>query len=268
MSHRKLSALGSSARRIAVPTIAATLLSATGLCVDVAVAQAPKPTTTAQAPKPAAPKPAPAPAAPKPPAAGAPAAAAPAAAAAPEGLQMPPLVYSTWVKVCPKAPDPNAKEFCITGKDGRTEQGQPIVAAALLEPAGETKRLRITLPTGLQLQFGTHLVVDQDPPLSGAFLTCFANGCMADYEATPALVDRLKKGQMLQIQAINLAGTMIPFPLPLTDSAGNSFQKANEGPPTDPKVIEEQQRKLQEDLQKRAEELRKKLEAQQGAAPK
>jgi hypothetical protein len=44
--------------------------------------------------------------------------------------------------------------------------------------------------------------------------------------------------------------------------------KANEGPPTDPKVFEEQQKKLQEDLQKRADELRKKLENQNATPPK
>jgi hypothetical protein len=49
------------------------------------------------------------------------------------------------------------------------------------------------------------------------------------------------------------------------DAANN--QEANEGPPTDPKVFEEQQKKLREDLQKRADELRKKLESQGGARP-
>jgi invasion protein IalB len=266
MSHRKLSAPRLSARRIAVSTIAATLLSATGFCVGVAVAQQPPkpgtPSTTGQA-KPAAPAPKPgAPAA-------APKAGTPApAAAAPQGApELPQLVYSPWAKFCGKGQDPNAKEVCFTGKDGRTEAGQPVVAAALIEPSGEPKKLfRITLPSPLQLQFGTRLIVDQDPPISGAFFTCFANGCMADYEATPELVARLKKGQMLQIQAINLAANAITFPLPLADTSGNSFQKANDGPPTDPKVFEEQQKKLQEDLQKRAEELRKKLEAQ--GAPK
>jgi invasion protein IalB len=267
MSHRKLSAPGLNARGIAVSTITATLLSATGFCVDVAVAQQPpKPATTAQAPKPAPAAPKPAPAAPKP---AAPAAAAPAAAAPQQAApEMPQLVYSSWVKLCGKGPDPNAKELCITGKDGRTEAGQPVVAAALLEPTGEPKKLfRITLPSPLQLQFGTRLIIDQEQPISGAFFTCFANGCMADYEATPELVAKLKKGQMLQIQAINLAANAITFPLPLTDTAGGSFAKANDGPPTDPKIVEEQQRKLQEDLQKRAEELRRRLEAQgQGGA--
>ncbi len=260
MTHRKLSAPSLSARRIAVSTIAATLLSATGFSVDTAVAQAPKPAAPAPA-KPAAP------AAPAKPGAPAPAAAAqkPGAPGAPAqgGPELPQLVYSPWAKFCGKGQDPNAKEVCFTGKDGRTEAGQPVVAAALIEPEGEPKKLfRITLPSPLQLQFGTRLIIDKEQPISGAFFTCFANGCMADYEATPEFVSKLKKGQMLQIQAINLAANAITFPLPLTDTSGNSFLKANEGPPTDPKVFEEQQKKLQEDLQKRAEELRKKLESQ------
>ena len=49
--------------------------------------------------------------------------------------------------------------------------------------------------------------------------------------------------------------------LPLAD-----FGKAYDGPPTDPKVFEEQQKKLQDELQKRADEARKKLESQGGAA--
>jgi hypothetical protein len=85
---------------------------------------------------------------------------------------------------------------------------------------------------------------------------------MADYEASDDMVQKLKKGQTLTIQAINLAGSAISFPLPLTD-----FAKAHDGPPTDPKVFEEQQKKLQEELQKRAEEARKKLESQGGQAP-
>jgi invasion protein IalB len=269
MTDRKLSALISNARRIAVSTIAATLLSAMGFSVDTAVAQQPP----ATAPRPAAPaRPAAPPAAQKP---GAPAAQKPPATppgqaqAQPAAPEPPQLIYSPWAKFCGKGNDPGAKEVCFTGKDARTEAGQPVVAAALIEPEGEPKKLfRVTLPSPLQLRYGTRIIVDKEPPISGEFFTCFANGCMADYEATPELVSKLKKGQMLQIQAINLAAAAITFPLPLADNSGNSFMKANEGPPTDPKVFEEQQKKLQEDLQKRADELRKKLESQGGAPPK
>jgi invasion protein IalB len=273
MTYRKLSAPISKVRRMVVSAVAATVLSAAGFA-DAAFAQQPPPATPPAAPRPAAPRPAaPRPATPAKPPAAAPAPAAPAPApqagapgAAPE---MPQLIYSPWAKFCGKGNDANAKEVCFTGKDARTEAGQPVVAAALIEPEGEPKKLfRVTLPSPLQLQYGTRIIIDKEPAISGAFFTCFANGCMADYEATPELVGKLKKGQMLMIQAINLAAAAISFPLPLTDTSGNSFQKANEGPPTDPKVFEEQQKKLQEDLQKRADELRKKLESQGGAPPK
>jgi hypothetical protein len=87
------------------------------------------------------------------------------------------------------------------------------------------------------------IIIDQEPAIASG-VTCSVNTCTADYEATPELVDKLKKGQMLQIQVTNLV-PMIPFQLPLADSSGNSFARANEGPPTDAKSFrEEQQRKL------------------------
>jgi invasion protein IalB len=225
-------------------------------------APAQKPPAAAQKPPAAAQKPAapaPAQAAPAQPSAPAQGQAAPAQGQA----QAPQLIYSPWAKFCGKGQDANAKQVCFTGKDARTEAGVPVIAAALIEPEGEPKKLfRITLPAPLQLQYGTRVIIDQDQPMTGPFFTCFSNGCMADYEATAEMIQKLKKGQTLTIQAINLAGSAISFPLPLGD-----FAKAHEGPPTDPKVFEEQQKKLQEELQKRAEEARKKLESQGGQAP-
>jgi invasion protein IalB len=257
----------SKARKATVTALAVTMLSA-GF-IGAAMAQqptTPAPATPAAKPpaKPAAKPAAAAPKTPAPAAQAAPAPAAPGAQAAAPGPapEMPQLIYSPWAKFCGKGQDAQAKQVCFTGKDARTEAGQPVIAAALIEPDGEPKKLfRITLPSPLQLQYGTRVIVDQQPPMTGPFFTCFANGCMADYEATPDLIGKLKHGQMLTIQAINLAGSAISFPLPLVD-----FAKANEGPPTDPKVFEEQQKKLQDELQKRADEARKKLESQGGAA--
>ena len=242
-------------RRLLLPAVAALLLVAGA---PVALAQQPAP---APAQKPAA-KPAPKPATAQKPAAPA----QPAQGqAAPQGQEQaqPQLIYSPWAKFCGKGKEANAKEVCFTGKDARTEAGVPVIAAALIEPEGAPKKLfRITLPAPLQLQYGTRVIIDQEQPLTGPFFTCFSNGCMADYEATDDMVQKLKKGQTLTIQAINLAGSAISFPLPLAD-----FAKAHDGPPTDPKVFEEQQKKLQDELQKRAEEARKKLESQGGQPP-
>jgi invasion protein IalB len=250
------------------------LLTATALAVPF-VAQGevqaqtatPAPAAPKAAPKAAAPK-----AAPKAPAAApspqaqsqAPAAGAPPAGAPPADQQQIQLIYAPWTKFCLKGQDANAKQVCFTGKDGRIESGQPVIAAVIIEPEGEPKKiLRVTLPLGMQLVHGTRIIVDSSPPLQSPYVICFANGCMSDYEATPDLINNLKKGQNLVVQAINANGAPLTLPLPLA----GEFAKAYDGPPTDPKVFEENQKKLQEELQKKADEQRKKLEQSGQAAP-
>jgi len=188
---------------------------------------------------------------------------APPPAQQPQQGEQPQITYSPWTKVCPKGPEANAKRICFTGKDGRVEGGMVVVAAVLIEPEGEPRKvLRVTLPLGMVLQPGTRVVIDQGQPMNAPYVICFPNGCMADYEASGELIGKLKKGQGLVIQGINGAGQPISLVVPLTD-----FAKAYDGPPTDPKKFEEQQKQLQDELQKRAEDARKKLEGQQQAAP-
>jgi Invasion associated locus B (IalB) protein len=114
----------------------------------------------------------------------------------------------------------------------------------------------------MQLVHGTRVIVDSNQPQQSPYVICFANGCMSDYDATAEVLANLKKGQSLIIQAINANGQPLTLALPLTD-----FGKAYDGPPTDPKVFEEQQKKLQEELQKRANDARERLEQQQKQVP-
>jgi invasion protein IalB len=252
------------------------LLAATALALSFAPdarAQAPAPGAPPALPKKTAPKappkvapkaaePAQAPAQAQAPAGGAQAQAPGGAPAQPQDQQIQ-LIYAPWTKFCLKGQDANAKQVCFTGKDGRIESGQPVVAAVIIEPEGEPKKiLRVTLPLGMQLVHGTRIIVDNNPPMQSPYVICFANGCMSDYEATPELLANMKKGQNLVVQAINANGAPLTLPLPLA----GEFAKAYDGPPTDPKVFEETQKKLQEELQKKAEEARKKLE-QSGGAP-
>ena len=252
--------------------LAATALVASFVAPDVQAQQPAPAPAPAAAPKAKKPAPKPAPAAPAPAAQAAPPAAAPPAAGAPAAAggqppeQQVQLIYAPWTKFCLKGQDANAKQVCFTGKDGRIESGQPVIAAVIIEPEGETKKiLRVTLPLGMQLVHGTRVIVDNNPPAQSPYVICFQNGCMSDYDVTPELLANLKKGQNLVVQAINSNGAPLTLPLPLAE-----FAKAYDGPPTDPKVFEETQKKLQEELQKRAEEARKKLEANApagGAAP-
>ena len=103
-------------------------------------------------------------------------------------------------------------------------------------------------------------LVPAGQPMTGPYVICFNNGCMADYEASGELIGKLKAGKGLVVQGINGSGQPISLVLPLGD-----FGKAYDGPPTDPKVFEEQQKKLQDELQARAEKARRELEAKQAA---
>jgi invasion protein IalB len=185
----------------------------------------------------------------------------------PEGQQQaaapPQLMYSPWVKFCGKNKDTNNKEVCVITKDGKLENGMPVAIVQLFEPEGQAKVLRVTVPLGMQLQHGTRVILDQNQPMQSPYKICFPVGCMSDYPVSDEMLAQMKKGKVITVQAINMQGTPISLPMPLND-----FAKALAGPPTDPKVFEAEQKKLQEGLQKKAAEELKRLENKQPAAKK
>ena len=244
------------ARTFAVLAAVSALALANAAYAQTPPAPAPAPAAPKAAPPKAAPpkaaqpkQPAPAPAAPQQGQAAPP-------AGAPGQTQQIPLVYSAWVKLCGKNPqDPNAKEMCQTMKEAHMESGQFVAAAALIELAGEQKKiLQLILPTRLLLPPGTRVTVDSNPPTDGPFIICAPEFCMAQHEVNDDFVTKLKAGQTLQIQAINDQKQTVSYLLPLSD-----FAKAHDGPPTDPKVLEEQrkeqQKKMQDELLKRGEKM-------------
>jgi invasion protein IalB len=220
------------------------------LAAGGALAQAPTKPKPKPAPQPA-PQAAPQAPAPAPQPAQAPAAAAPA---------MPQFVATPWVKLCETQPN----KICVTRALLRTDAGQPAALAEFAQPDGQPTILRVTLPLGMLLQYGTRLHVDQEgaqPLATGNFVVCL-EGCITFYQVSAELQERMKKGKTLIIQAVNLNNQAMSFPLPLT-----SFAKALDGPPTDPKIFQEEQKKLQEELQKKARELQQRQGAP-AAAPK
>lgn len=174
-------------------------------------------------------------------------------AATPAAPEIPPLIYSNWTKLCSQGADSGGKTMCRIGNDGRLESGQPMVGAVLMEMEGEPRKiLQIMLPLGILLPRGTRVLIDNDE--QGAMvlpiMVCAGGGCMAQIDANADLVAKLKKGQTLYVQAYSMQQTVFTLSLPLAD-----FAKAYDGPATDPKDIEAQNKRLQEQLQKRGEQL-------------
>lgn len=163
-----------------------------------------------------------------------------------------PLTYSPWMKACSESQGPAAEQFCFTSRDARAEAGFPVAAVIWIEIKGSPKKvLRIVMPSPLQLRYGTRVIVDQQSPLSMPLVICFGEDCLADYEGTSDLIEKLKRGQTLIIQAINVRGDVISFRLPLAD-----FAEVNEGPPTDPRMLDEQQRVSRAKIERQFLELR------------
>ncbi|MHA1165188.1 MAG: invasion associated locus B family protein, partial [Alphaproteobacteria bacterium] len=100
-------------------------------------------------------------------------------------------------------------------------------------------------------------------------------GCVAEAQATPEVIAKLKKGGRLDIGTISLNQKRIGFRVPLT-----GFTRAYDGPPIDRKVYAKARREMFQVIRKRqillakkaAEAAKQKKEAQgasgaQGAAP-
>jgi invasion protein IalB len=115
----------------------------------------------------------------------------------------------------------------------------------------DTRIIRFLVPVGLMLSPGFYFAVDQGATLGGSFEICFPNGCFAEAKVKGLTIDQLKKGSIMTVAVRNQENNEVTFKIPLS-GFGRSFN----GPPIDPKVLEEQQKKLQEELQKRAEKER------------
>ena len=215
------------------------LALATVLGASLAAAQTPKPTPSATP-------------------SGAPAGAP--AAPQPIKLDLIPL-QAPWTKVCQKDPS-GAKEFCRTIRAfGQAIDQPPTLAMAFDALTGEEKKIvRMQLPEGLLLRPGFRLIVEKSDPIDGRYSICASGSCFAEAEINTAQLAILKKAQIASVVVRNQVGAEVTFNVPMHD-----FAAAIDGPPVDPKKIEEQNKALQEQLEKKAQEQRDQIEKQQPA---
>lgn len=236
--------------RTAVRTIAglgaATLVA---LAVPAAAQTSPaQPQAPAAAPKPAAPAATPAkPAAPKP--------AAPAAAAPAEGgpAKLAEGQPNPWVKLCSK--DNEKRDVCLVAQELRTDDGQVVGSVAIREIGGDAKKmLLVAVPPNFLIQPGLRIGVDKGKREEAKYTICFPNACYAEMPISDPFIAGMKKGQVLVVTTLNLQEKPQNFPFGLA-----GFKESHEGPGIDPTADAQKQQELEQELQKRAEELRQKL---------
>lgn len=198
----------------------------------------------------------------------APAQAAPAAPAQQQAQQGAPAsvvvpgINTPWTKVCGTEQSVN-KQICMTSQDFTAETGQPLASAAIRELQDDpTKKFIVSVPIGMLVQPGTRVVIDQQPPIALKYEICFPNGCFASMDVNADFVAKLKKAQMITIQALQMGGRTLNFQIPAKD-----FAKAYDGPASDPKEVAAERQKLADELQKLAQKKMEERAAAQGGQP-
>ncbi len=189
----------------------------------------------------------------------------PQAATAAKAVAPPKQLVGTttgWVRVCQKMKD-NDKEGCSIRQDVVAENGAFLASLAVQEVTGQERRqLIVTTPLGMAIQAGLLVRIDEDKASPAKFGTCLVNGCFAGLEINMDLINSMKKGKNAFVTVRNIQGAALDLSIPLT-----TFAKAYDGPATDVQALQLQQKKLQEELLKRAEKAREELLKQQGGTP-
>ena len=194
------------------------------------------------------------------PAEGAAAPAAPAAPATPASANP----AQNWLKVCDPLAD--GKKACIM-RQVVVANGQFLGSFLLRDDPGQESRLLAVaaVPLGVLLPFGLTWQIDGGKPIRVPFMLCDPTSCATQLVINEAYVNSLKKGGTLKLTAknrqnkdltitINLGG----FTTVYDGEAAMTFEEFN-NQTSGPSALEQQ-------LQDRAEELRKQLAPADGAA--
>ena len=171
-------------------------------------------------------------------------------------------LQAPWTKVCQKDPS-GAKEFCRTIRAfGQAADQPPTLAVAVDTLTGEDRKIvRMQLPEGLLLRPGFRLILEKGDPVDGRFSICAGGSCFAEAELNATQLGVFKKSPIASVVVRNQAGAEVTFNVPMHD-----FAAALDGPPVDPKKVQEQNKELQEQLTKKALQQREQIEKQQQPA--
>jgi invasion protein IalB len=173
-----------------------------------------------------------------------------AAPAAPQG----------WFKVCAKQED---NDICNVQNIVTADSGQLLTAVSLIEVKGKiTKKiLQISVPTGRLIPAGIGMQVGQNKPTKVEYAICFPDRCIAESALSAELIAALKKGSDLTLTSVNFQNKPNPLKISLS-----GFGAAYDGPGMKQSDLEEQNKKLQEEMIKRKADFEKKLKDEQDKA--
>jgi invasion protein IalB len=196
---------------------------------------------------------------------------------------------SAWVKLCEKAPlvekgkdgkdVRHEKNVCLTHHerlDGNT--GMVLVSAAIRQIEGSDKQhLMVMVPLGMAIHPGLRATVyskgeweqaqknqkvedNKAEPIKLSYALCHPAGCTAEVEAGKDIINKFKTGGGVMVLAINAAGQVVAFPVPLV-----GFAEAFDGQPVDNKKYSEARKALMTQIAQRQQQMMEEYKKQQEA---
>ena len=173
-----------------------------------------------------------------------------------------PAAETPWVKICNT--DPNSqKKVCLITQELRTDTGQFLASVAIREVEGEQRRrLLVSVPVGMLLQPGMQLQIDAKNPVEAKYSICFPNACYAELPLDgDGFVKELKAGGKLRVTALNQQAKPVPFEMSLV-----GFTATYDGAGMAPQELQARNEALQQELNRKAEEARRRLIEEQRKA--
>lgn len=165
-----------------------------------------------------------------------------------------------WFKVCAKQED---NDICNTQNIITADSGQLLTALSLIDVKGKVtkKILQISVPTGRLIPAGIGMQIGQNKPTKVEYAICFPDRCIAEAVLSNELIAAMKKGADMTLTSVNFQNKPNPLKISLS-----GFGAAFDGPGLKQSELEEQNKKLQDEMVKRKEEFEKKLKAEQDKA--
>jgi invasion protein IalB len=162
--------------------------------------------------------------------------------------------YSAWVKVC--ASDEQYKQVCLVKYEALDPKtGGVLVSVAVRTRDGEHKHdLLVNVPTtySLVMPAGVRIKIDNDEPTSLQYTVCLPTNCQVETELTKQLLERMRKGNLMFVAAINVQQNAVTFQVPL-----NGFSKTLVGAPVDAAQYRETRARMMGFAKKAAEDQQK-----------
>ncbi len=166
----------------------------------------------------------------------------------------------SWAKICSKIGE---NDICNVQYTIVTGTGQLVTAVNLLQASGQTKRriFQIAVPSGRYIPQGVTVKIDNGKANTLPYSICLPDRCLAEVQLSAGLVKALKGGGNIVVTSTNFRSQKNPVNVSL-----KGFTASYDGPPLKENEVQGRNKKLQEELKKKADETRQKLKDAQDKA--